>query len=159
MGTVLVVQEECSQLGLVQTRPAEVIRRGPIAEQGADSAPAGRKKIRDDAVDGVHSSQARFRALSPLLQSWAPAGPAPSSRELLAGGGNVLLQTLLASCRPLLCGQVAALRPAVPLLRLLHGGLGAGGARSLPVRRPGAWSEDAGTAAVITTAVAEPGYK
>ena len=75
---------------------------------------------------------------------------------MLAGGGNVLLQTLLTRCRPLLCGQVAALRPAVPLLRLLQGELGAGGARSLPVGGPGAGGEEAAPAPSHAPPVAEP---
>ena len=74
----------------------------------------------------------------------------------MAGGGNVLLQTLLTSCRPLLCGQVAALRPAVPLLRLLQGELGAGGARSLPEGGPGAGGEEAAPAPSHAPPVAEP---
>ena len=94
--------------------------------------------------------------MSPLLKNWTATGPAPSSGEILAGGRNVLLQTLLASCRPLLCGQVAALRPAVPLLRLLHGNLGAGGARSLPEGRPGAGGEEAAPAPGHAPPVAEP---
>ena len=67
-----------------------------------------------------------------------------------------MFQALLASCRPLLCGQVAALHRAVPLLRLLHGDLGAGGARSLPVGGPGAGGEEAAPAPSHAPPVAEP---
>ena len=56
MGTVLVVQEESGQLGLVQTRCAEVISRVPVAEEGADTAPAAGDNGLSDAVDGVNSS-------------------------------------------------------------------------------------------------------
>ena len=110
------VQEESSMLGLVQTRCAEVISRGPVAQEGADTCTAGGEKIRGDAVDGVQSCKVRFSTQSPLVQNWTATGPAPSPRQILAGGGNVLFQALLASCRTLLCGQVAALRPSVPLL-------------------------------------------
>ena len=150
------VQEERSKLGLVQASCAEVISRRPVAKEGADTAAAGGEKIRGDAVDGVHCSQVRFSTLSPLVQNWTATGPAPSSREILAGGGNVLLQTQLARSRPLLCCQIAAVRPAVPLLSLLQGELRTCGARILSVGRPGAGGEHTAPSSRHASPVAEP---
>ena len=50
MGTVLVVQEERSMLGLVQARPAEVISGRPVTKEGADTAPAAGDNGLADAV-------------------------------------------------------------------------------------------------------------
>ena len=59
MGTVLVVQEESGQLGLVQTRCAEVISRGPIAEECADTCTAAGDNGLADAV--YHGNWAEVR--------------------------------------------------------------------------------------------------
>ena len=45
------VEEERSMLGLVQARCAEVIRGGPVAEEGADTAPAAGDNGLADAID------------------------------------------------------------------------------------------------------------
>ena len=47
---MLVVQEESSMLRLVETRFAEVISGGPVAQEGADTAPAGGDCSLADAV-------------------------------------------------------------------------------------------------------------
>ena len=53
------VQEHRSKLGLVQTRPAEVISGGPVAQEGADTLLAAGNNILADTVYGVHSSSWR----------------------------------------------------------------------------------------------------
>ena len=44
------VQKEGSKLGLVLARPAEVTRRGPVAEEGADTCTAAGDNGLADAV-------------------------------------------------------------------------------------------------------------
>ena len=43
-------------MGLVQTRPAEVLRRVPVTEEGADTCSAAGDNGLADAVDSFHSS-------------------------------------------------------------------------------------------------------
>ena len=63
------MEEEESKLGLGQTRCAEVISRGPVAEEGADTCTAAGDNGLADAVDNVDWILMGFCTLPPLLQN------------------------------------------------------------------------------------------
>ena len=157
---MLVVQEALCQLGLVQTRPAEISSGGPVTEEGADTAPGSWCHLLAHTLHRVQRSGAVLGTQTKLLSNLSSAGPAGGARHLQTlrrvATSQISLKTNIAEHGLRVSVDISAVLLAT-ILDGLHDVLRAGVPAVLPVGGPGAGGEEAAPAPIHTPAVAVGG--